>query len=282
MVAANFTRAQPHVLAHEGKFSNHAADPGGRTYEGITQRVWDAWCALNGIPKRQLSAKTGTWKDWERNRNAIYKKQYWDAVRGDELPAGVDFAVYDLAVNSGADRAIRILQKALRLNRVDGALGSVTMAAVERHQDHDQLVAAICAERLAFLKRLKTWGTFGNGWGRRVDAVRRTGQAWATGSVGPKPEVLGSPMAKADDEDAKAVPTTEAADAAIGAGGSAATAGGLLEGFRQQLEPYAYVSEIVGRIVLALVIVGLLITVGGFVWRWYQKRRAAEAKAVLA
>lgn len=282
MVAANFMRAQPHVLAYEGKFSNHPSDPGGRTYEGITQRVWDAWCALHGLAKRQLTAKTGTWKDWEKNRNAIYRKQYWDAVRADELPAGVDFAVYDLAVNSGVDRAVRILQKALRINNVDGSFGSVTMAAVERHPDHDLLVAAICAERLAFLQRLKTWKTFGTGWGRRVAAVRRTGQAWATGSVGPKVEPLDEPMAKAEDADAKAIPTTAGADAAIGAGGSAATAGGMLEGFRQQLEPYAYMSEFVGRIVLVLIAVGVLVTIGGFAWRWYQQRRAAEAKAVLA
>ncbi|WP_428029829.1 glycoside hydrolase family 108 protein [Ancylobacter sp.] len=282
MTAANFTRAQPHVLAYEGKFSNHPSDPGGRTYEGITQRVWDAWCALHGLPKRQLTAKTGTWKDWEKNRNAIYRKQYWDAVRADELPSGVDFAVYDLAVNSGVDRAVRILQKALRINNVDGSLGSVTMAAVERHPDHDLLVAAICAERLAFLQRLKTWKAFGTGWGRRVAAVRRTGQAWATGSIGPKAEPLDEPMAKAEDVDAKAIPTTAGADAAIGAGGSSVTAGGMLEGVRQQLEPYAYASDIIAKIVLALVIAGILAAAGGMAWRWHQKRRASEYAEVMA
>lgn len=210
MTAAGFVRAQPHVLAYEGKYSNHPDDPGGRTYEGITQRVYDAWCAVNGLPKRKLSKDTGRWKDWPQQRDAIYRKQYWDAVRGDELPAGVDLVVYDAGVNSGPGRAIRWLQKALRLNRIDGVFGAATLAAVEAHPDHDALVAAICAERLAFLKALKTWPTFGKGWGRRVAAVKATGQAWASGSVGPAPVEIEGAAAKAVIESAPTPPSTAA------------------------------------------------------------------------
>lgn len=282
MTAAGFARAQPHVLAYEGKFSNHPADPGGRTYEGITQQVYDAWCADNGLPKRTLTKDTGRWKDWPAQRDALYRLQYWDAVRGDELPAGVDFVLYDGAVNSGPGRSIRWLQRALRVNRVDGVLGVATMAAVRAHPDHDALVAAICAERLAFLKALKTWPTFGKGWARRVAAVKATGQAWASGSVGPAPADIEGAGAKAVIESAPKPPSTAAADAAIGAGGSSATVGTVIETVRQQIEPYAGASERVQQIVVALIVIGALVTLGGVVWRWYAHRKAARLAEALA
>ncbi|MDQ0305355.1 glycoside hydrolase family 108 protein [Ancylobacter polymorphus] len=282
MTAAGFARAQPHVLAYEGKFSNHPDDPGGRTYEGITQRVYDAWCAANGQPKRTLSKDTGKWAGWTEQRDAIYRKQYWDAVRGDELPAGVDFAVYDAAVNSGPGRAIRWLQRALRLNRIDGVFGVATLAAVKAHPDKDLLVAAICAERLTFLQALGTWKTFGKGWGRRVAAVKATGQAWATGSVGPAPDKIDDASAKAVIESAPPAPSTAGADAAIGAGSGTATVGTVIESVRQQIEPYAGASERVQQIVVALIVLGALVTFGGLAWRWYTKRKAARLAEALA
>ncbi|WP_371346106.1 glycoside hydrolase family 108 protein [Ancylobacter sp. IITR112] len=282
MTAAGFARAQPHVLAYEGKFSNHPSDPGGRTYEGITQRVFDAWCAASGVPKRTLSASTGKWPGWAEQRDSIYRKQYWDAVRGDDLPAGVDFAVYDAAVNSGPGRAIRWLQRALRLNRVDGIFGVATLAAVQAHSDHDALVAAICAERLAFLRALKTWKTFGKGWARRVAAVQSTGQAWASGSVGAAPEQIHGAGAKASAESAPRPPSTAGADAAIGAGGGTATVGTVIETVRQQIEPYAGASERVQQLVVALIVAGALVTLGGLGWRWYARRKAARLAEALA
>ena len=101
----------------------------------------------------------------------LYKKNYWDKIKGDELPAGVDYACFDLAVNSGVGRAAKILQKAVGVT-ADGAIGPTTMAAVES-QDARNLATEICDLRLAFLQGLPTFETFGKGWTRRVQEVEK-------------------------------------------------------------------------------------------------------------
>lgn len=195
MAAENFARSMPHILAYEGKFSDHQNDPGGKTYEGITQRVWDGYARNRGLTPKTLSKATGSWPDWPKYRNDIYRKQYWDAVRGDHLPGGVDFVVFDGAVNSGPSQSVKWLQRALGNVKVDGVIGEATVAAARAHKDHDALIADICFQRMNFLRALKTWKSFGTGWIRRVDAVRKTGQAWARGSVGPMPVAFTAPAA---------------------------------------------------------------------------------------
>jgi lysozyme family protein len=99
----------------------------------------------------------------------LHKKKYWDKVCGDELPTGLDLAVFDLAVNSGPGRAAKMLQKILGVTQ-DGAIGPQTIAKA-LNTDSSKLIADYNAERLAFLQALPTWGTFGKGWGRRVAEV---------------------------------------------------------------------------------------------------------------
>ncbi len=111
----------------------------------------------------------------------IYRKNYWDAVRGDELPAGVDYCVFDFAVNSGKGRAVPSLQRAIGVAD-DGKIGPITLAAA-RAKDAGQTVERICADRLAFLKRLSTWPTFGKGWSSRVQGVRAEALALASVAV---------------------------------------------------------------------------------------------------
>ncbi|MBK3411478.1 putative peptidoglycan-binding domain-containing protein, partial [Methylobacterium ajmalii] len=94
----------------------------------------------------------------------------WDAVQGDALPAGLDYALFDFAVNSGPKRAVIGLQRALGIAD-DGRLGPVTLAALAG-RDVPGLVNALCDGRLAFLRALSTWPRFGRGWGRRVEEVR--------------------------------------------------------------------------------------------------------------
>src|SRR5436305_11113185 len=110
----------------------------------------------------------------------IYRNQYWVAVRGDELPAGVDLAVYDGAVNSGPAQAIKWLQRALGV-AVDGHIGEATLRALEECTDMDALVTKVCARRLAFMQSLRTWGAFSKGWARRVAAVQRASLLLAQG-----------------------------------------------------------------------------------------------------
>lgn len=283
MTNTNFARSQPHILSYEGKFSNHKDDPGGRTYEGITQTVWDGYCENNGLPQRQLTANTGSWKDWAKHRDAIYRQQYWNAIKGDKLPDGVDFVVYDGAVNSGVNRSGRWLQNALRMNHIDGVIGEATIAAANAHPDKDRLIAAILdGQRLPFLKALKTWPTFGVGWGRRVAAVKKTGQAWAEGSVGPAPTKIADAGAKGWVEDAKTPSSTAPADAAIGTGGGATTIGVAIDSAKDTLLPFGDSSDLIKTIVTVLVVAGIAITVGGFAYRWYVTRKAKKLAEALS
>lgn len=161
----------PRILAHEGGKVDDPQDPGGRTNQGVIQRVYDAYRIRLGLRQRDVYDMDPA------ERDAIYKDQYWRAIRGDELPAGLDYVVFDGAVNSGPARSIKWLQRALNVE-ADGHIGSITLAAV-REQDAAELIDEICDIRMAFLKSLRTWGRFGKGWTSRVDGVRKVGKAWA-------------------------------------------------------------------------------------------------------
>lgn len=111
---------------------------------------------------------------------AIYKRNYWDKVRGDDLPSGLDLVAFDAAVNSGPARGARWLQQALGVAD-DGKIGPATLARAHASYAPAVIERAV-GFRLAFLKRLKTWPHFGKGWSRRVEAVR--GYALALASTG--------------------------------------------------------------------------------------------------
>lgn len=115
----------------------------------------------------------------------VYRRHYWDAVSGAELPDGVDYAVFDFAVNSGPSRAAKYLQKVVVAPQ-DGKIGPATLKAV-RAKMHATVIHELCDDRMAFLKRLDTWPTFGKGWTRRVTDVRTEALRMAT-STTPKPE----------------------------------------------------------------------------------------------
>ena len=161
----NFEAALAAVLHHEGGFSNHKDDPGGMTNLGCTKKVWEEWVG-HPVDERTMRALT------PGDVAPLYKKKYWDAVRGDELPDGVDYIVFDTAINSGPGRAIKFLQGCVGAD-MDGVLGPKTMAAV-RAADPKQLVEDYAKRRLSFLQDLPTWGTFGKGWSRRVAEVENT------------------------------------------------------------------------------------------------------------
>jgi lysozyme family protein len=158
-----FERALPLVLRHEGEFANHPKDPGGATMKGVTLKTFQRYkpgatvADLKAISPDMLAR--------------IYRDGYWNAVKGDDLPAGVDYAVFDFAVNSGPGRAAKYLQAASGVAQ-DGQIGPATLAAVAK-QNPVALINSICDARLAFLRRLETWPTFGKGWSSRVAGVRK-------------------------------------------------------------------------------------------------------------
>lgn len=161
----NFEQSLALVLKHEGGFVNNPKDPGGMTNLGVTKKVWEEWV---GHPVDEAAIKALTVQDVA----PLYKKNYWDKIKGDQLPMGVDYACFDLAVNSGVGRAAKILQQAVGVS-ADGAIGPATLDAVAKANPRD-LATEICDLRLNFLQSLPTWATFGRGWGRRVSEVEET------------------------------------------------------------------------------------------------------------
>lgn len=168
----NFQACFDRLMKSEGGYVDHPKDPGGATNLGVTQATLSTW-------RRQPATKTDVRNLTRVEAAEIYRARYWSAVRGDDLPAGVDYAVFDYAVNSGPGAAIKALQRALGVT-ADGALGPATLAAARQAQPA-ALVRAIGRERLGLLQRLTTWATFGKGWGRRCKEVEVAACAMASG-----------------------------------------------------------------------------------------------------
>jgi lysozyme family protein len=162
MAAVNFDYCLDHVLRSEGGYSDHKLDPGGRTNLGVTQRVWEEW---TGKPSNEEEMRGLTVEDVR----PIYRERYWNAVRGDDLPFGVDLAVFDFSVNSGVGRAARFLQRQVAVAQ-DGKIGPMTIKAVLA-VNPKSLIKTYCAARLDFLRSLNTFETFGRGWTARVKKV---------------------------------------------------------------------------------------------------------------
>lgn len=167
-----FGQALAKVLLSEGGYSNDFRDNGGETNFGITHLVYDAWRHTHGEPLQSVKLIS------PEEVAGIYRANYWNAVQGDHLPAGVSYVVFDGAVNSGVSQSIKWLQRAVGAAD-DGQIGPKTIAAVGAFGDADALIDAICDQRLKFLQSLKTWPHFGKGWGARVASVRAQGKAWA-------------------------------------------------------------------------------------------------------
>jgi len=159
----NFEDALKALLKHEGGYVNHPQDPGGMTNLGVTKRVWEEFVG-HEVDEQTMRGLT------PEAVAPLYKKRYWDAIHGDDLPSSVDFCVFDCAVNSGVGRASKFLQKAVGVTD-DGKIGPGTLAAVAS-KDPKEIVEAFCDIRQAFLESLPTFATFGKGWSRRVSEVR--------------------------------------------------------------------------------------------------------------
>ena len=167
---SNFEASLAHVLQSEGGFVNNPADPGGMTNLGCTKAVWEEFV---GHPVSEADMRGLTPADVA----PLYKRKYWDKVSGDDLPAGLDYAVFDAAINSGPGRAAKWLQEAVGVE-ADGAIGNGTLAAVAAF-DVQELIKAYNDKRLGFLQGLPTFGTFGTGWTNRVASVQAVSSSLA-------------------------------------------------------------------------------------------------------
>jgi len=153
-----FDVAFDRLLGSEGGYSNNPADPGGETNWGISKRSY---------PNVDIKALTRV------GAKAIYERDFWNRIHAEELPDGVAFQVFDFAVNSGIETAVRHLQRAVGVAE-DGYWGPVTRAAVAAMSESD-IIMRFVASRLDFWTSLSTWSTFGRGWSRRAASDLRYG-----------------------------------------------------------------------------------------------------------
>ncbi len=175
MAKATYDAALVRLLVHEGGYTNHPSDPGGPTNFGITIGDYRKY-----VKPGASAADVKAMKVEEAKR--IYRSKYWDAQRCDELPAGVDYAVFDYGVNSGIGRSGKVLRRCLKRSDKTSKVDDGVIAAAAG-ADVKTLVNAICDERLRFLQGLRTWPVFGKGWGRRVAEVRAFGLQLAAGAA---------------------------------------------------------------------------------------------------
>lgn len=170
----NFTRSVNLALAHEGGYVNHPEDNGGPTNLGVTQRTLSAHL---GRPASIQDVRNLT-RDVAKT---IYRDSYWTPAGCGRLPVGLDYFVFDTAINSGVSRSVKLLQGVLGV-RPDEIVGEQTMAAV-RERDVVSLIASMAAERMAFMRRLSDWKHFGKGWERRVMGDEPGVQDYDTGAA---------------------------------------------------------------------------------------------------
>lgn len=166
MTKGNFDTCIEHVFLFEGGYANDPHDPGGETRFGISKRSY---------PNENIKGMT-------RDRaKAIYRRDYWNAVSGDSLPAGLDLVAFDPAVNSGVSRGAKWLQQALGVT-ADGKIGPATIAAAKAAHA-EAVIDRVCDLRLAWLRTLPTWPRYGKGWTGRVESIREVATAMARTST---------------------------------------------------------------------------------------------------
>lgn len=175
MTRETFQKILPHIWRHEGGYVDHPRDPGGATNLGITHKTLARARGKRSVTKADVRALR---KD---EAAKIYKKFYWDRVKADHLPTGLDYSVFDMGVNAGPSRGIKILQKAVG-SYPDGKIGPLTIAASKKMTPWSA-IKRYADYRLRFYKSLRTFRTFGKGWTRRAHEVRKICWDLATGKA---------------------------------------------------------------------------------------------------
>jgi lysozyme family protein len=156
----NYDKCLETILHHEGGYVNHPKDPGGETNLGVTKRVY---------------LEHGGTKDMKdllvEDVAPIYKKGYWDKMKGDELPSGLDLCVFDFGVNAGPGRSAKYLQTMIG-TVADGGIGPNTLAKLKEYVEKhgiEKCIEDFQGARQDYYEKLSTFATFGKGWTRRVD-----------------------------------------------------------------------------------------------------------------
>ncbi len=190
------------VLGDEGGNDDDPDDPGGRTSRGIEQTEWTAWLQTHPtLPADVFNAP-------QDQIIAIYRAEYWDKLSCDDLPAGLDYVVFDYGVLSGIGQSARILQGFVGA-AVDGEIGPQTIAAAAK-ANVPLVINQISDERITYMEQSKVWSKYGKGWTARVQRVRAAATAMASAAAAPKPVAAAPPVAPAATPPAPVAPVTPA------------------------------------------------------------------------
>ena len=163
----NFEKSLALVLKHEGKFVNHKDDPGGMTNLGVTQNAWRDWVG-HGVDEATMKSLTVDMVA------PLYHLKYWNACLCNQLPSGVDYLVFDFAINAGPSRAIKTIQRALKIT-ADGVIGPVTIKAIKGANAEDFITDFTHAKEV-FYRSLSTFNIFGKGWLNRVADSKKSAE----------------------------------------------------------------------------------------------------------
>ena len=140
----------------EGGYVNDPRDPGGETNFGISNRAY---------PRENIRALT------REKAVAIYKRDYWDKPGCEDLPPKLAVALFDCAVNQGANVAPALLQRALGV-KADGIIGPVTIKAAH-DADQDDALIQFLGWRLRRYAFTGGSATYMRGWSNRVLELHR-------------------------------------------------------------------------------------------------------------
>jgi len=165
-MAHNYEKCLEIILHHEGGYVNHPKDPGGETNLGVTKRVYEEWGGTKDMKDLLVEDVA-----------PIYRKNYWDKIKGNDLPGGLDLCIFDFGVNAGPGRAAKYLQETIGTT-FDGGIGPNTLRALANYEEEVGGVAVVIEEyqkrRQSYYESLSTFDTFGRGWTRRVNETTQS------------------------------------------------------------------------------------------------------------
>ncbi len=268
MAENNFVRCLPPILREEGGNDDDPHDHGGRTSRGIIQREYNAYRKRKGLPVRDV------WSASADEIREIYHDQYW-MPWCEKLPLGVDLVYFDFAVNAGPGQAAKAMQRALGIV-VDGRMGIATVQAATE-ADAGALVKRFSDRRRAFYRSLSQFSRYGRGWMSRTARIERLAAGMAAGAA----HVALAPIdnaemsaVRADASDINEGPISPEKGTAVTVA-SAAGSGGLetiIDQTKDQITPIADISRYLQMVLIALVFVGLGLTV----WGLWKRNKAKQ------
>jgi lysozyme family protein len=167
---SNWDKSFDLVMESEGGFSDDIRDKGnhmpdgrpGCTNLGVTMITWEIYVQRQATIAEMKSL---TKSDVE----PLYRRLFWDRVWGDRMPTGLDYLLFDFAVNAGVGRAVMTLQSIVGTTQ-DGGMGPITYAATIT-KDPITLIEQYSDAKEKFYKGLNNFNVYGKGWLARVDHV---------------------------------------------------------------------------------------------------------------